>query len=175
VVAATNQNLEAAVAEGRFRNDLYHRLSQFTLNVPALRQRMEDVIPLAKYFLSQHDPGMRFSDCAVEALLAHPWPGNIRELRNAVTKAAVLAEGQEIRAEDFRLLGASKPGLDAYAVETTAADLLSLDRAERKAIQEALAATGGHQQKAADRLGISRRTLSRKLKLYESERMEAAL
>ncbi len=172
VVAATNQQLELAVAEGKFRSDLYHRLSQITLHVPPLRNRTEDIVPLARYFLSQHDPLMRFSDAAIELLAAHAWPGNIRELRNVVTKAAVLAESEQIGPEDLPALSAGSLGDSArngHAVPT------SLDGAERKTILEALAATGGHQQKAAERLGISRRTLSRKLKLYGSERMGAAL
>jgi transcriptional regulator with PAS, ATPase and Fis domain len=168
VVAATNQNLERAVEEGTFRSDLYHRLSQFTLHVPPLRSRVEDVTPLARYFLTQHDPQLHFSEAAIELLITHSWPGNIRELRNVVTKAAVLADSLEIRPVDL-------PSLGVRTDSRPSADTTSLDGAERKTILEALAATGGHQQKAADRLGISRRTLSRKLKLYGSERMEAAL
>src|SRR5579883_2811296 len=96
VVAATNQNLEISVAEGRFRNDLYHRLSQFTLSVPPLRQRIDDIGPLATHFLAQQDPRLSFSQAAIEALAAYSWPGNIRELRNVVTKAGVLARGNVI-------------------------------------------------------------------------------
>jgi DNA-binding NtrC family response regulator len=175
VVAATNQELEAAVAEGEFRSDLYHRLSQFTLRVPPLRNRVEDVAPLARHFLAMHDPNLRFSESALAALASHSWPGNTRELRNVVIKAAVLADGPEIGAEDLPLAlhppAAAGSPLRAMNGRAPAA---SLDVMERRMIQEALAATGGHQQQAAARLGISRRTLSRKLKLYESERAEAA-
>ncbi len=162
VVAATNQNLEAAVAEGRFRGDLYHRLSQITLVVPALRTRIEDIGPLACYFLAQQDPQLRFSDAALETLTRHSWPGNIRELRNVVTKAAVLADRPVILPEDLPF-GNSLHAPGGH-VNTT-----SLDGMERRMIMDALEATGGHQQAAAARLGISRRTLSRKLKLYDSE------
>jgi len=162
VVAATNQDLESAVAEGRFRGDLYHRLSQITLTVPALRSRMEDIAPLARYFLAQQDPQMRFSDAALAVLTRHSWPGNIRELRNVVTKAAILAQSSVIVPEDLPL-GVAQSSLNGHANTT------SLDGMERRMILEALEATGGHQQMAAARLGISRRTLSRKLKLYESE------
>src|SRR5580700_2821827 len=87
VVAATNQELEAAVSEGRFRSDLYHRLSQFTLRVPPLRSRVDDIAPLARYFLALHNPSLNFSQSALAALESRAWPGNIRELRNVVIKA----------------------------------------------------------------------------------------
>ena len=101
VVAATNQDLEKAVSEGRFRGDLYHRLAQFTLRVPPLRERVADIAPLARHFLAQHDPRLSLSPSAIAVLEAQPWPGNIRELRNVVTKAAVLAQSQEISAGDL--------------------------------------------------------------------------
>lgn len=178
VVAATNQELETAVADGRFRNDLYHRLSQITLRVPPLRKRVEDIAPLARHFLAQHDAALRFSERAIEALESYAWPGNIRELRNVVTKAAVLAQDEVIGAHDLPLGAAAEP-VEAPRVNGHvnghAARANSLDGMERRMILEALEATGGHQQKAAARLGISRRTLSRKLKLYESERASAVL
>jgi transcriptional regulator with PAS, ATPase and Fis domain len=173
VVAATNQPLEAAVAEGRFRGDLYHRLSQITLQVPPLRARLEDVLPLAAYFLAQNDSRMNFSESAVKMLMSYSWPGNIRELRNVVTKAAVMARSLEIRPDDLTALHSSSTA-DIWQRTRTPSIPANLDLVERRTILEALSATGGHQQKAAERLGISRRTLSRKLKLYESERLEAA-
>src|SRR6202167_820264 len=91
IVAATNQDLERLVSEGRFRNDLYHRLSQFTLKVPPLRDRVEDIAPLARHILWQHDRDLKLTNRAVHALESHSWPGNIRELRNVVIKAAVMA------------------------------------------------------------------------------------
>jgi transcriptional regulator with PAS, ATPase and Fis domain len=183
VVAATNQDLETAVVEGRFRSDLYHRLSQFTLKVPPLRLRAEDIVPLAQYFLAQHGPHLRFSLAAMETLASHTWPGNIRELRNVVTKAAVLSQHDIIGLDDLPIgPGVSAPervGSNGHARSANAAAAnaasSSLDGMERQMILEALQATGGHQQKAAARLGISRRTLSRKLKLYESEGAGAAL
>jgi DNA-binding NtrC family response regulator len=191
VVAATNQDLERAVAEGRFRGDLYHRLSQCAVCVPPLRSRIPDIEPLARYFLAQHDSGMRFSRSAIEALEAHSWPGNIRELRNTVLQAGVLANGPELREYDFRLRTFSASPVPAtphhvthyhsaqhHSAQNQSAQPPenggSLDSMERRMIQEALTATGGHQQKAAARLGISRRTLSRKLRGYESEQMRAA-
>jgi transcriptional regulator with PAS, ATPase and Fis domain len=188
IVAATNQELVSAVAEGRFRSDLYHRLSQITLKVPPLRNRIEDIAPLEQDFLAQHGDRLRFSDDALDLLTTHTWPGNIRELRNVVTKAAVLSQSDTIGAEDLPLGAESGTGRIANgSVETGAAATFdgranpgnsatgSLDGMERRMIREALEATGGHQQKAAARLGISRRTLSRKLKLYESESASASL
>ncbi len=171
VVAATNQDLEDAVAGGRFRGDLYHRLSQISLCVPPLRGRVEDIAPLARHFLAQQDPALRFSESALAALEAHSWPGNIRELRNVVTKAAVLVRHDLIGPGDLPFSIA--PELDPPAANGHSP--ASLDGMERRMIFEALEATGGHQQKAAARLGISRRTLSRKLKLYETERAGASL
>ncbi len=170
VVAATNCDLEKMVEEGRFRGDLYHRLSQITLKVPPLRQRVDDIVPLARYFLRQQDTNLDFSPDALNALRAHSWPGNIRELRNTVIKASVLAQGQWIHPSDLPIAPARNGS--APAAETASN---SIEGMERRMILEALAATGGHQQKAAARLGISRRTLSRKLKLYESEGVRASL
>jgi transcriptional regulator with PAS, ATPase and Fis domain len=171
VVAATNQDLERGVSEGRFRNDLYHRLSQFTLRVPPLRDRVEDIAPLARHILLQHDPDLKLTQRAIHALESHSWPGNIRELRNVVIKAAVMAPRSEIDADDLPL---SVPVSPAPAPRD-ANGCVNLDGMERRMILEALVATGGHQQNAAARLGISRRTLSRKLRSYAAERMSAAL
>lgn len=168
VVVATNQDLEAAVAAGRFRRDLYHRLSQFTLRVPPLRDRVEDIAPLAAYMLDQQNSSLRFSEGAINALRAHSWPGNVRELRNAVVQGAVLANGPMIEATDLPITSSR-----AFSPVQDCPD--NLDGMERRMILDALAATEGHQQRAADRLGISRRTLSRKLKTYEQERQRAAL
>lgn len=165
VVAATNQNLEVAVAEGRFRSDLFHRLNQVNLHVPPLRERIPDIEPLARFFLQRHDPRLRLSSGAVALLEAHSWPGNVRELRNAVVRAALLAQHTELRAEDFRL-GPAHPASPCGS--TAGAASKNLEVMERRLILEALDATGGHQQKAAAVLGISRRTLSRKLKQYRS-------
>jgi len=166
VVAATNQDLEEAVNQGRFRGDLYHRLAQFTLRVPPLRQRVADIAPLARHFLAQQDPRLSLSASAIAVLEAQPWPGNIRELRNVVTKAAVLAQNEEISAGDLSFMGSSRCGVE-FAAAT------NLESVEKRAILEAVYASGGHQQKAASQLGISRRTLNRKLKLYRPEAMGA--
>ncbi len=166
VVAATNQDLEKAVADGRFRGDLYHRLAQFTLQVPPLRERVADIAPLARYFLAQQDPQLSLAASAIAVLETQQWPGNIRELRNVITKTAVLAPGDEISAGDLAFTAAAHDtGVSAHAG--------NLESIEKRAILEALTASGGHQQRAAAQLGISRRTLNRKLKVYRPEAMRA--
>jgi DNA-binding NtrC family response regulator len=176
VVAATNQDLERAVHEGRFRNDLYHRLSQLTLQVPPLRERREDIGPLARYVLGQHDTEKSFSRRALQALELRPWQGNVRELRNTVIKAAVLATGDEIDVNDLPPCAASSNGSSSGSAHNGhSGPSGSLEIMEQRMIFDALAATGGHQQRAAARLGISRRTLTRKLKTYGPEAQRAAV
>jgi two-component system response regulator HydG len=166
VVAATNQDLENMVDGGQFRGDLYHRLGQICLRVPPLRERREDIVPLAEHFLKQANPRMIFSGEALRTLEEHSWPGNVRELRNAVTKATVLARTLEIRSGDLML---AQPRAVSVAGRAIAMPPANLDGMEKTTILRVLAETNGHQQKAAELLGISRRTLSRKLKLYGRE------
>ena len=161
IVAATNQDLEEQVRAGRFRSDLYHRLGQFQLKVPPLRSRPEDIAGLAEHLLKQHKPEMSFSDDALRALLAYSWPGNVRELKNVVLQAATLADDAEIRVADLPPEIGGAPRIED---EVPTADLAEL---ERQTIVKVLSATGGHQGQAAEQLGISRRTLSRKLKQYK--------
>ena len=158
VIAATNRDLSEEIAGGRFRSDLFHRLSQFRVHVPPLRERPEDAIAIAEYFLEQQEGSPRLADDAVRFITGYSWPGNIRELRNAITSAAVLASGPLIHASDLRPVSVNTPVSD-----------LKLEDLERRTIRQALAAASGHQQRAAEWLGISTRTLSRKLKRYESE------
>lgn len=160
VVAATNRDLNAVVAEGKFRGDLYHRLQQVVLRIPPLRERVEDIAPLARHFLAEQDLGLAFRESAMAELEGRPWPGNVRELRNAVIQAALLAKSKWIEPEDV-----AAPGL--AALHNALAEPAGLDGVERRAILAALAATGGHQARAAAQLGISQRTLSRRLKSWE--------
>jgi transcriptional regulator with PAS, ATPase and Fis domain len=160
VVAATNQELEQQIAGGRFRSDLFHRLNQFRIRIPPLRERVEDIIPLSEYFLKQHSAKAVLCPDARDALNRYSWPGNVRELRNAIAHATIAAQDYQIHADDL-------PIRNSGLVQRPASgDVLALDGIERHAILEALGRTGGHHQKAADLLGISRRTLSRKLKIY---------
>ncbi|HZU24830.1 MAG TPA: sigma-54 dependent transcriptional regulator [Bryobacteraceae bacterium] len=164
IIAATNRDLAEMVEDGKFRGDLYHRIGQITIHVPPLRERIEDIIPLAEHFLHQHNPELFLSATAQEALRSYRWPGNIRELRNVLTRAAVLSRGLEIRRTD---LPPEIQNGQYSAPQTTAA--VDLDGMERRMILQALAETQGHHSRAAQRLGISRRTLSRKLKSYAME------
>ncbi len=165
VVAATNINLEEAIQGGKFRADLFHRLSPIQVRVPPLRERPEDIGPLAGFFLEQHDPRRRFTPEAIEILIKYSWPGNVRELRNVVTRTAVYSSSEEIGPGD---LPAEVSGKQMPAVVPDQIGSYSLDGLEQHTIFKVLAQTGGHQQKAADILGISRRTLIRKLKLYRN-------
>ncbi len=163
IVAATNQNLESAVQEGRFRKDLFHRLGQFQLRVPPLRERPEDIVALAEHFLRLKAPAKSFSNEAISALLSHPWPGNIRELRNLVAKIAMESPGPEV---DFAKVTAAISGEPAALRQTASMPVGNLDSMEEQMIIKALERTGGQRALAAEQLGISRRTLSRKLKEY---------
>ena len=159
IVAATNLDLDSSVRTGSFRRDLFHRLDAFHLRVPPLRERVEDIAPLAAFFL--RDTGLILSPEALAILEDYSWPGNIRELRNAVLKASLATSTNEILPSDLPielLFGPSAPQPEQH----------SLDGLEQQTIYRVLAQTGGHQQKAADLLGISRRTLIRKLKVYRS-------
>jgi transcriptional regulator with PAS, ATPase and Fis domain len=169
IVAATNKNLEQAVEDGTFRGDLFHRLNQVSIQVPPLRERVDDVAPLAYHFLHEVDPRLDLGDDALEALEDHAWPGNVRELRNAITRAAVLAESWEIGAADLHL----KPSQPDRGSRPELKQQLSGH--EEQAIREALEKSGGRQDLAADLLGISRRTLLRRLKEYKTRASAASI
>ena len=164
IVAATNQNLEEAVEGRRFRADLFHRLNQCQIRVPPLRERQDDIVPIAEYFLRQHGEHARFSAEAKRALELYSWPGNVRELRNTVIQSVIASRSFEIRLTDLPLLQAT-----TTPAQPVRHGNLELESVEKGAILAALHQTGGHQQKAADLLGVSRRTLSRKLRLYYAD------
>jgi transcriptional regulator with GAF, ATPase, and Fis domain len=172
IVAATNRPLEEAVRQGSFRSDLFHRLSQIQLRVPPLRERPEDLVALAHYFLEQAHPDKSFAPTSLEILKAYHWPGNIRELRNVVLQAATMSHNHELRPEDFpaELAGGVVKSLRSSSISLSSAappeKVTALDDMEQQAIMRALEKVNGHQGLAAELLGISRRTLSRKLKLY---------
>ena len=159
VIAATHLNLEQAVREGRFRQDLYYRLSVLPLYTPPLRERQEDVTLLAQHFyeLYAHErrPGLQgFSRAALASLQAHAWPGNVRELNNRVRRAVVMAEGRLIRPDDLGL-GAAQAADQREALDTARTS------AERNAICMSLQRAGHNVTQAARELGISRMTLYR--------------
>jgi PAS domain S-box-containing protein len=163
IVAATNQDLEAAVTAGRFRQDLFHRLGQFQLRVPPLRERPEDIVALAEHFLKLKAPASSFTPDAVSALLSHSWPGNVRELRNLIARVAVESRHPEI--EDTQITNAMS-GNPIAQRQSASMPVGNLDSMEEQMIIRALERSGGHRSQAAEQLGISRRTLSRKLKEY---------
>jgi DNA-binding NtrC family response regulator len=148
VVSATNADLPALIAEGRFREDLYYRLNGIELRVPPLAQRPRDILPLARHFLP---PGKRLDEDAARALQRHAWPGNVRELRNVMQRAALLARGEAIGAADLALPAS------AEATTTTA------DEPDRASIEAALARSNGVLAQAAADLGLSRQALYRRL------------
>src|SRR6185312_9524468 len=139
MVTATNQDLKAGAEQGKFRFDLYHRLSQVKLTVPPLRERPEDIAPLTMHFLQKQKPGLGISREAMDALEAYTWPGNVRELRNVAIGAAVFAAGPEVvledLPEDFRQASLSS-GLSSLSV---------LGEAEKIAISRVLEETSGRQ------------------------------
>lgn len=162
LVAATNEDLERAITEGRFREDLFHRLNEFPLYVPLLAECPEDIIPLAEFMLdiANRELGKDvkgFDRETQKRLKAYPWPGNIRELKGAVKRAALLAKDDWITSEDVDLPNNSKQA-EVYA--------LNDERTERTTILKALEATGNDRKAAAKLLGISRSTLYLKLKKY---------
>ena len=165
VVSATNQPLEAQAEEGRFRGDLLHRLNSVTVRIPPLRDRGGDALLLARAFLARHaqEFGRRlrgFDEDAMAAIAAHRWTGNVRELDNRVRRAALMADGAVITAEDLELEAPERPSAGAPAEEEGDLDLRAARmRAERDAIERALARSGGSLSAAARLLGISRPTL----------------
>ena len=163
IVAATNQDLDAAVAAGRFRQDLFHRLGQFQLRVPPLRERPEDIVALAEHFLHLKKADGSFAPDAISALLSHAWPGNVRELRNLIARVAVESRQPEIHKSQIADAMSGNPTAQRQSASMPVGNL---DSMEEQMIIRALERSGGHRSQAAEQLGISRRTLSRKLKEY---------
>jgi two-component system, NtrC family, response regulator HydG len=167
VIAATNTQLPDRIAAGRFREDLYYRLNVVALHLPPLRDRREDIPLLAQHFLEMfaaknRKPVKGFSPQAMERLIRRDWPGNVRELMNAVERAVVLARGDYLADEDLPATGPAAPA----GAPPTAGGGLPLSAVERAVILDTLAAAGGNKSEAARRLGITRRTLHKKLKAY---------
>ncbi len=165
VIAATNQDLQDFVRNKKFREDLYYRLSVFELHLPPLRDREEDVERLVDFFLEHYQrergrPDLTLSDAARKQLLDYRWPGNVRQMRNVIDSAVVLADDNEIRPCDLGLRDGGNQVLDS----------LQIEHWERKLIIEALKRAGGSVPEAAKLLGIGRATLYRKIELYDIQR-----
>ena len=171
VISSTNRDLSARIQDGSFREDLFYRLNVFHIHLPPLRQRREDVAPLARAFLDRYArelqrPHLRLAADAVAPLEAHAWPGNVRELQNAMERAAVLATGAEIDARLVRGILPPAAG-EANALEPPELQLEpALASYERKLILRALQASGDNKLEAARLLGVSERTLWYKLKRH---------
>ena len=169
VVTATNRSPAQAVKEERLRSDLFYRLSVFHLELPPLRERGDDIVLLARYFLEDFSenyerPVLSWAPDFVSALKEHSWPGNVRELRNAMERVAVLAPGPTLTAADVK-----QYCLSTVLEESANSEPVSLAAAERQAIERALAATAGNKTQAARILGITPKTLNAKLALYRPE------
>jgi DNA-binding NtrC family response regulator len=167
VIAATNQDLQTYVSQRRFREDLYYRLSVFELYVPPLRDRGSDIGLLIDFFLEhfrrQHGrPNLTLSDEAREKLLGYQWPGNVRQLRNVIDSAVVLAAGNRIEVTDLGLRGGT--------AGEGALESLRIDYWERRLIDEALKRADGNVPEAARLLGLGRATLYRKIEEYQIHR-----
>jgi DNA-binding NtrC family response regulator len=165
IIAATNQDLEAGIKNGRFRKDLFFRINVVTIKMPSLSDRKEDIPTLVRHFLERYDrnkPAKQISDQALGRLMGYDWPGNIRELENCIQRAVSLGSGTFIQMEDlptamlYRMVRKSSSRLD----------MTSLQALEQNAIRDALQATGGDRVRAAKLLGIGKTTIYRKLKEY---------
>jgi len=168
IVAATNADLEGMARRGEFRFDLYQRLAQVCVMVPPLRERKQDIEPLAGHFLKQYAPGIGLSASALEILHSYAWPGNVRELRNALIGASVEAEGDRIEVCHLpRAVRSPSMEVDLMGLAASLAPLPLLEQKERETILGVLQANGGHQERTARALGISSRTINRKLKRYQ--------
>jgi len=176
LLAATNRDLEKEVADGRFREDLYYRLKVVTLRIPPLRERPSDIPSLAEHFLAvfcqEHGkPAKHISAEAFEVLARHPWPGNVRQLRNVIESVVVFHQGEEIAVADLpaEVRDSSTLSSAGSPVQAVVGSPRTMEAIERQAILETLERTGGHRAKAADLLGIGLRTLQRKLKEYKDQ------
>ncbi|HVP30781.1 MAG TPA: sigma-54 dependent transcriptional regulator [Myxococcota bacterium] len=171
VIAATNLDLESAVAAGAFRKDLYYRLNVVPLVVPPLRERPEDLAPLLEKLLARAGAGaeVHFSREALDALQSYAWPGNVRELANAVQHALVLADGTELALAHLPLALQDHWRNAAGSRVGGVIDAVTLEEIERRCIEQALTKTGFHRTRAAELLGITRRTLGYRIQKYGLE------
>ncbi len=173
LIAATNRELKKLVNEGKFRDDLFYRLSVVAVDLPPLRERREDIPLLVKAFLDEfsRENSKQVREITPEALnllLAYDWPGNVRELRNAIEQMVVLARAERLTVRDIPPQVRGGADLTKISVVRTG---MTVEEAERQLVMQALKETGGNRTKAAQKIGISRRTLHRKLKEYKLENL----
>jgi DNA-binding NtrC family response regulator len=166
VIGATNQKVEEAIRDGKLRQDLYYRISTISIALPALRERREDILPLANSFLRRYSAQAGrnitgFTPSAADQLRKYDWPGNVRQLQNQVQRAVLMAEGQSVDAQDLGITEVSSGQEDT--------NLTLLEGMERNTIVQLLKETGGNKLETAKRLGIGRQTLYNKIKAYKIE------
>ncbi len=166
IVSATNEDLQQAIRNGRFREDLYHRLNEFEIRQPFLAECMEDIIPLAEFFRERYSRELKretsgFSDDARCRMLAYPWPGNVRELQNRVKRAVLLSDSPLLAWQDL--------GVDTTVGSSKSHRGKMPESDERERIGRSLAESGGNVSRAAESLGISRVTLYKKMRKYGLE------
>ena len=188
IVAATNQDLQQRVKDGKFREDLYFRLAVFPIRIPPLRERHQDILPLAEHFLARYGrtmgrQGLKLSLLSKQALQSYPWPGNVRELENAMQRALLLSDGDLIEPNDIELHG-SEPSMASSApmanlsaggtplayssdTESTTSGAQDMDSIEREHILKVLKQVDGNRKEAVNILGLSERALRYKLKAYK--------
>jgi len=175
VVAATNKDLRAAVEHGEFRGDLFFRLAVFPIDIPALRERGDDVVLLARHFAAQLGKELRgrearLSDSSITAISLHNWPGNVRELENSIERACILSDGSELEPRDLGLATDDRADAAALGVNLSGSLSEATERVvrlvERQKIVEALTAHDGNKTRAAEALGVSYKTLLTKIKEY---------
>jgi two-component system, NtrC family, response regulator AtoC len=173
LIAATNRNLKKLVSEGKFRDDLFYRLSVVTVSLPPLRERREDIPLLVTAFLGQcsqenNKPARAITQEALNVLMAYDWPGNVRELRNTVEQMVVLGRAERLTLRDVP--AAVRGGADLTKISVVRpGTMMTVEEAERQLIIQALKEMGGNRTRAAEKICISRRTLHRKLKKYALE------
>ncbi len=170
VIAATNVNLQEAVREGRFRDDLFYRLNVINIQIPPLRERLEDIPLLARHFVEQLSLELGkdvedISEDALQLLLTHTWPGNVRELENSIERALVTSRSRLLTRPDFSFLAKEAEGHDPFSLPA-----VTLQELEKQAIESAIKRTRGNIKEAAAQLGIERSTLYDKIKKYEIAR-----
>ena len=169
IIAATNHKPDEAIAQGRLREDLFYRISAISVHLPPLRDRREDIMPMANAFLKRFSAQANriikgFTPSAAERLTAFDWPGNVRQLQNEVQRAVLLSEGEEVDSTDLSISQAKVSGEDSSDTNFTL-----LEGVERNAIVQMLKETGGNKLETARRLGIGRQTLYNKIKAYGIE------
>ena len=163
IVAATNEDLQSAIKERRFREDLYHRLGEFEITMPSLHECPEDILPLAEHFREKFSKELKrqtegFSPEAGRLMLSYRWPGNVRELQNKIKRAVLMARQPVIEAAELNIRQEETDGGINLFPETEAE--------EKQSILKALTASGGHRRKAAEMLHVDPSTLYRKMKKY---------